>query len=310
MLIKVLGSAAGGGFPQWNCNAPTSRAAWDGKAGVLARTQSSLAVSAGRAGWIILNASPDIRQQIAATPALHPRPEVALRDSPIRAVVLTNADVDHVAGLLSLRERQPFNVYASPRVLAVLAANSIFNVLDPAHVARVPLATGTATPLMHAGSPLGITIEAFPVPGKIALYLEDAGAGAALGTSEGDTIGLKVIDTASGRAFYYLPACAQLDATLCQRLQGAELVFFDGTLYQDDELTRQGLSEKSGRRMGHLSMSGEDGSVAAFASLGVTRRIFVHVNTSNPVLLDHSPERREIERAGWEIAYDGMEVNL
>lgn len=310
MLIKVLGSAAGGGFPQWNCNAPTSRAAWDGRPGVLPRTQSSLAVSADGAAWVLLNASPDIRQQIAATPALHPRPGVGLRDSPIRAVVLTNADVDHVAGLLSLRERQPFSVFASSRVLAVLAANSIFNVLDPAHVTRLPLASATATPLLHAGCPLGIIVEAFPVPGKIALYLEDGSAGAALGTRDGDTIGLKVADAASGRAFYYLPACAGLDAALRERLRGTELVFFDGTLYRDDELIRQGLSEKSGRRMGHISMSGEDGAVAAFATLGVTRRIFVHINTSNPVLLDGSPERREVEQAGWEIAYDGMELKL
>ncbi len=310
MLIKILGSAAGGGFPQWNCNASTSRAAWDGRAGAVARTQSSLAVSADGATWVLLNASPDIREQIAATPALHPRPELALRNSPIRAIVLTNADVDHVVGLLSLRERQPFNVYSTPRVLAVLAANSIFNVLDPAYVTRRPLAMGITTHLMHAGSPLGISIEAFPVPGKIALYLEDPSAGAALGTSEGDTIGLKVIDTASGRAFYYLPACAQIDAALRERLRGAELIFFDGTLYRDDELIRQGLSDKTGQRMGHISMSGDDGSVAGCASLGIARRIFVHINTSNPVLLDPSPERREIERAGWEIGYDGMEVNL
>lgn len=258
----------------------------------------------------MLNASPDLRQQIAKTPALQPQADGALRNSPIRAIVLTNADVDHVAGLLSLRERQPLTIYATARVLDVLAANSIFNVLDPAHVARVPLAIGQSSELGHAGVPLGLTIETFAVPGKIALYLEDASAGAGFGTRAGDAIGLKVSETASGRAFYYLPACAAIDAGLRQRLNGADLVFFDGTLYCDDELVQQGLSDKTGRRMGHISMAGADGSLAAFAGLAVARRIFVHVNTSNPVLLDGSPERREIERAGWEIAFDGMEVRL
>ncbi len=308
MHIKVLGSAAGGGFPQWNCNAPTSREAWLGHTS--RRTQSSLAVSCDGAQWVILNASPDIRQQIAATPALHPRANGPLRNSPIRAVVVTNADVDHVAGLLSLRERQPLTLYANARVLDVLASNSIFNVLSPDCVARVALAMGEARPLEHQGVGLGLTVESFPVPGKVALYLEDASQGKALGTREGDTVGLKVSESASGQAFYYIPACAAVDAPLRQRLQGASLVLFDGTLYTDDELVAQGLSDKTGQRMGHISMSGPDGSLAAFADLGVDRRIYVHINTSNPALLEDTDERRAVERAGWEIAADGMEIVL
>lgn len=310
MLIRVLGSAAGGGFPQWNCNAPTSRAAWDGRPDIVPRTQSSLAVSADGDTWVLLNASPDIRQQIAATPALQPRADGHLRNSPIRAVVLTNADVDHVTGLLSLRERQPLTVYAAQRVLDTLASNSIFNVLDPAYVARVPLTSTGPVDLQHGGASLGLAVEAFGVPGKIALYLEDKSAGPGLGTREGDTIGLAVTDIRRGRTFFYIPACAMLDDALRKRLAGATLVFFDGTLFKDDELVRQGLSDKTGRRMGHISMAGPDGSIVAFAGLDVARRIFVHINTSNPVLIEGSPERRVVQSAGWEIASDGMEVQL
>jgi pyrroloquinoline quinone biosynthesis protein B len=310
VIIKVLGSAAGGGFPQWNCNAATSRAAWDGRAGAEPRTQSSLAVSCDGDAWVLLNASPDIRQQIAVTPELQPRADQGLRNSPIRAVVLTNADVDHVTGLLSLRERHPLTLYGSARVMDVLAANSIFNVLSPDYVTRCSLALSQPTPIHHRGADSGLTVEPFSVPGKIALYLEDASAGAGLGTREGDTIGLKVSESASGRSFYYLPACAMVDADLRRRLQGAALVFFDGTLFTDDELVRQQLSDKTGQRMGHISMSGGGGSMAAIEGLAVSRRIYIHINTSNPVLIHGSPERAQVERAGWEIAFDGMEVRL
>jgi pyrroloquinoline quinone biosynthesis protein B len=310
VLIRVLGAAAGGGFPQWNCNAATSRAAWSGSPRAAVRTQSSIAVSADGVRWVLLNASPDIRQQIAAAPALQPQVCGPLRNSPIQAVVLTNADVDHVAGLLSLRERHPLTIFGTLRVLDVLAANSIFNVLHPDSVTRLPLAIGQPSALAHRGSELGIAVEPFAVPGKIALYLEDAAAGPGLGTRDGDTIGLKVSATDTGKAFYYLPACAKVDAALRQRLSGSSLVFFDGTLFADDELVRQGLSDKTGQRMGHISMSGPAGSMAALADVKMARRVFIHINTSNPALIDGSPERRQVEQGGWEIAYDGMEVRL
>lgn len=310
MLIRVLGSAAGGGFPQWNCNAPTSRAAWAGDPAASPRTQSSLAVSSDGQRWVLLNASPDIRQQIAATPALQPVAGQGQRNSPIRAVVVTNADVDHVAGLLSLRERQPLALYATQRVLDVLAANSIFNVLDRDVVTRTPMAVGTPQAIEHDGRPVGIVVEPFAVPGKIALYLEDASQGAGLGTGPGDTIGLEVREPSTGAVFHYIPACAAIDAEVARRIDGTRLVFFDGTLFSDDELIRQGLSTKTGRRMGHMSMSGADGSIAAFRGMNAGRRIFIHINTSNPALIDGTPERREVERAGWEIARDGMEVRL
>ena len=225
-------------------------------------------------------------------------------------MILTNGDVDHIAGLLSLREGFAFTLYASSRVLGTLAANSIFNVLDPDFVPRVQLESGQTAELTNAGVSLGLTVEAFPVPGKIALYLENPADGQSLGTRDGDTIGLKIADPSSGAAFFYIPGCAGMDDTLAARLRGAQLVLFDGTLYSDDEMIAQGLSSKTGKRMGHISMSGADGAMAAFRGLDVARRVFVHINNSNPVLRDDSPERAEVEKAGWEIAFDGMEISL
>ena len=310
MLIKILGSAAGGGFPQINCNCRNCADARSGRLGLRPRTQSSVAVSRDGQAWVLLNASPDLRQQIAAAPQLAPRRQATSRDSPIKAVILTNGDVDHIAGLLSLREGFAFTLYASSRVLGTLGANSIFNVLDPDFVPRVQLESGQTAELTNAGVSLGLTVEAFPVPGKIALYLENPADGQSLGTRDGDTIGLKIADPSSGAAFFYIPGCAGMDDTLASRLRGAQLVLFDGTLYSDDEMIAQGLSSKSGKRMGHISMSGGDGAMAAFRGLDVARRVFVHINNSNPVLRDDSPERAEIEKAGWEIAFDGMEISL
>jgi pyrroloquinoline quinone biosynthesis protein B len=228
-----------------------------------------------------------------------------LRSSPIAAVVLTNGDVDHVAGLLSLREGFAFDLYASERVLSVLASNPIFNVLDRARVPRTPLRLGDPVEVMPS-----LQIEAFAVPGKVALYMEDETAGPSLGTEVGDTLGLKVSDAAGRGAFFYVPGCAGVDPELARRLTGGALVLFDGTLYTDDELIAQKLSTKTGKRMGHISMSGPDGSIAAFAPLDVNRRIYVHMNNSNPVLREGSDERAAIERAGWEVAFDGMEIRL
>jgi pyrroloquinoline quinone biosynthesis protein B len=310
MLIKVLGSAAGGGFPQLNCNCRNCAGVRLGKPGLRPRLQSSLAVSSDGESWALLNASPDLRQQIAATPALAPRGQAGSRNSPIKSVLPTSGDVDHIAGLLSLREGFAFTLYATERVLGALLANSIFDVLDRRLVPRVPISAGRPVELAHLGMRLGLTIEAFPVPGKVALYLEDPAAGHSLGTREGDTIGLAISDIATGAAFIYVPGCAAMDESLAKRLRGAALVLFDGTLYADDEMIIQGLSAKTGKRMGHISMSGREGSLAAFRALDVKRRIFVHINNSNPVLHEGSPERAAVERAGWEVAFDGMEIKL
>jgi len=309
MIIKVLGSAAGGGFPQWNCNGRNSAAVRAGKEGFQARTQSSIAVSATGADWVLFNASPDIREQIAKTPQLHPDPAGALRNSPIKSVVLTNGDVDHVAGLLSLREGQKFTLYATRRVLRALESNSIFNVLAPDKVRRIAFALGADTALSGPDGDLGIEIEIFPVPGKVALYLEDATAGENFGTKEDDTVGVRV-SCGEGKSFFYIPGCAALEDDLRARLRGAALVFFDGTLYTDDELIRQGLLDKTGKRMGHISMSGPRGSMQGFSDLDVARKIYIHINNSNPVLDENSPERKTVAAAGWEVAFDGLEIGM
>ena len=311
MHIRVLGSAAGGGYPQWNCNHPNSRRARAGDAQAKSRTQSSIAVSADGERWLICNASPDLRQQINDNPVLQPAADGPLRASPIHAVMLTNADVDHVTGLLNLRESQAFNLYATGRVLEVLAANSIFNVLNPAFVTRRPMTLGEAfAPLAADGTPLGLSITPFAVPGKVALWLEDAAKGVDIGAVTEDTIALEVRDTESGRCFFYLPACARMTPELAARIRGAALVFFDGTLWVDDEMIRDGVGTKSGQRMGHLSISGEGGSIALLRELGIARKVFIHINTTNPVLLDDSPERAEATAAGWEVAYDGMQLEV
>lgn len=310
MLIKVLGSAAGGGFPQWNCNGRNSADLRKGVAGLQPRTQASVAVSADGRNWVLLNASPDLRQQINDTPELHPAPDAGPRNSPIKAVILTNGDVDAIAGLLTLREGQPFTIYGSERVLQVLAANNIFDVLDHALVPRTPMALGRPFAVEGPEGPLGLEVEAFPVPGKVALYLEDAEAGEGFGTQEGDTVGLKVTEAGSGRHFFYVPGCAKLDAAVKARLAGAPLLFFDGTLYINDEMIVQGLMNKTGDRIGHMNMSGGNGTVASFADLGVGRKIFIHVNNSNPALREDSPERSAVEAAGWEVAYDGMAIRV
>ena len=312
MRLKVLGSAAGGGFPQWNCNFQLSRAARRGAEGVKTRTQSSLAACADGTHWVIFNASPDIRQQIAATPELQPGEDAPLRSTPIAAVVLTNADVDHIAGLLSLRERQAFVIYATRRVMDVLDQNSIFNVLDRTLVQRRKLELGVPTPILDwQNRPTGLAVEAFPVPGKVALFLEDeAQADSGFGTRVGDTVGVRIASDDDRKAAFYIPGCAAIDNDLKVRLHRAPCLLFDGTVYTDDEMLISGVGTKTGQRMGHMHISGPDGSAAALAGIEVGRRIYVHINNTNRILDEHSPEADGVRRDGWEIAYDGMEIVL
>lgn len=311
MIIKVLGSAAGGGFPQWNCNARLSRLAWDKQNGVVPRTQSSIAVSANGFRWVVFNASPDIRQQIAATPELQPRSDGPLRNSPICAVALTNADVDHVAGLLSLRERQPFAIYAAQRVLNTLGANSIFNVLAADVVPRRELdLSGALVHLHDRDDDIGVTVQAFAVPGKVALYLEDASKGGNFGSEDGDTIGLRITAAGSDAVLYYIPGCARADAGLVDLVRGADCLLFDGTVYTDNEMAETGVGEKTGLRMGHVPISSENGSLYAFADAGIKFKAYIHINTTNPILEPGSEAERAVKAAGWEIAYDGMTIEL
>jgi pyrroloquinoline quinone biosynthesis protein B len=306
MRAVVLGAAAGGGFPQWNSNAEACRRARAGDARAIARSQASLAVSGDGERWFLINASPDLRQQIQAHKILHPRRD--LRSSPIEGVILTGADVDAIAGLLHLRERQSFTIHASERVLAVLKANPIFGVLAEDCVRRQLVELERPFEPHHVdGSGSGLHVELFDVPGKVALYMETGDAAHELAGKPGDTVGVEV--HSGEHRLLYIPGCARMTDTLKQRLAGASVVLFDGTLWQDDEMVRRGLGPKTGQRMGHMSVSGPAGTIAAFRDIPVKRKILVHINNSNPILLDDSEERGMLAKEGWEVAYDGMEVS-
>src|SRR5438270_1069527 len=308
LRVVVLGAAAGGGVPQWNCGCEGCRAS-RANGPDLQRTQASVAFSGDGDSWFLINASPDLRQQLNAAPQLHPR-EGALRHTPIAGVILTNGEVDAVAGLLSMREGSPFTLYAHERVLAILRSNSIFDVLGEKNVTRQPIEADKAfEPALPDGSSSGMEILPFAVPGKGAWYLEGK-AHPAGGDGAGDTLGLRILDKGSGKYFYFLAACARVTDDLKLRLAGAALVFFDGTVWRDDELIVQGLGTKTGQGMGHISMSGNQGAIESLAGLDIGRKMFLHINNSNPALLSGSDERRALEQAGWQIPADGTEITL
>jgi pyrroloquinoline quinone biosynthesis protein B len=300
----ILGAAAGGGFPQWNCNCDVCRLAWAGDPRVKPRTQASIAVSGPNgsssladAPFVLVNASPDLRQQIIATPALRPR---GLRTSPIAAVVLTGGEVDQTAGLLTLRERGPFRLYGTAGTLATLATNSIFNVLAEDVVPRY--AIDSHVPF---GLPGGIEAELFRVPGKAPLYLE--GDSPELEAETDANVGIEL--RARGARLVFIPGAAKLTNAIAARLADADVVLFDGTLFSDDEMIAAGAGVKTGRRMGHMPVGGPDGTLAALAGLA-RRRILIHINNTNPILIEGSPQRCAVEAAGFEVAEDGMRIEL
>jgi pyrroloquinoline quinone biosynthesis protein B len=298
----VLGAAAGGGYPQWNCRCDVCRLAWDGDVRVRPRTQASLAVSAGGTRWTLLNASPDLRAQLAATPALHPRGQP--RGSPIEAVVLTGAEIDQTAGLLNLREREPFVLAATAQTLGALAGNPMFGALAPDVVTRRAIVPGAPFVL-----PGGLSAELFMVPGKVPLYLEKGTPETSVESEANVGVEIK----ADGATLIFVPGAAAVPPALRTRFERADVVLFDGTLFRDDEMIVSGTGEKTGRRMGHMPIDGADGSLAALAGLpsGLgKRRIYIHINNTNPIMIDGSPQRRAVEAAGWEVAEDGLEIIL
>src|SRR5579871_4193733 len=302
LRVVVLGAAAGGGVPQWNCGCAICQAARN-QHPELQSTQASLAITADGHHWFLINASPDLRQQLINEPQLHPAPG-KLRHSPVSGVILTNGEIDAIAGLLSMREGWPFTIYAHAKVLGTLKANSVFNVLNDKTVRREPIKIDEVfEPALADGSPSGIEILPFEVSGKGAWYLE--GERREGSEAKGDTLGLRIRDKTTDKVFYFLAACAEVTDDLKSRLKGAALVFFDGTVWRDDEMIAAGLSTKTGKSMGHISMSGEQGAIAALENLGIWRKIFLHINNSNPVWLAGSEERQAAEQAGWQIPADG-----
>ena len=294
----VLGAAAGGGLPQWNCGCPNCVAARQGK--IKPQHQSSIAVTSDDNGntneWAILNTSPDIRSQILENPPLHP---IGLRETPIKSVLLTNGDIDHIAGLLILREKQAFNVYLTHEIAKVIAENPIFNALDRDFVTFHEIELDTPFELVA-----GVTAELFAVPGKVPLFME---AGEVITDLEGEqTVGVKL--QSGKKRIWYIPGCAKLTDKIKAQLKGEEIVLFDGTVFDNEEMKRRQVGNKTGARMGHMAMSGDDGSIANFKNLDVSRKIFIHINNTNPVWDLGSKERQEVEEAGWEVTYDGMEI--
>jgi pyrroloquinoline quinone biosynthesis protein B len=291
----VLGAAAGGGFPQWNCRCAGCLLSRAGDARARARTQASVAVSGNDTDWILVNASPDLIAQIHATPVLQPKE--GMRGSPITAVVLTGGEVDQVTGLLSLRERHIFTIIGTERVLDTVGANPIFAALDPNTVCREAVAFDRPFTL-----PGGVDGRLFAAPGKVPLYLENAAAG----NPEEFTAGVEL--KKDGRSIVIIPGAASLPPALQRLATESDLLFFDGTLFTDDEMIRAGTGTKTGRRMGHMPISGDGGSLTAFKP--GAKRVYLHINNTNPILIDGSPEYETVRASGWDVAYDGMEFVL
>jgi pyrroloquinoline quinone biosynthesis protein B len=304
LYLRVLGSAAGGGSPQWNCGCANCAGVRAGHAALKPRTQASAAVSGDGEQWFLLNASPDVRAQIEGFPALHPR---RLRDTPIGGVVLTNGDVDACLGLFILREDQPLVLYASEAVERGLREhNALTRTLErrPGQLTWTRLRAGEIVPLVGAAGASGLTIEPVPVPGTVPLHLKGLAA-----PSPEDNLAL-VLRDAHGHSLMYAPTIAARTPVLEDHARAADVLLFDGTFFRDDELTSLGLTTRSARDMAHWPLGGPDGSLRWLAELPCRRKILTHINNTNPILHAGAPERDELTRAGVEAAYDGLEVEL
>jgi pyrroloquinoline quinone biosynthesis protein B len=309
MRIEILGSAAGGGFPQWNCNCRNCHSLRAGTLPAKSRSQTQVAVSNDGRAWFLLNASPDLRMQIERTRALQPGDGV--RDSPIFGVLLTSADIDQIAGLLSLRELQPFRIYCTPSLRRILREdNSVFGMLNrvPQQACWTDVRLGEGFPLLTmAGMESGITCEVFSLADRYPVYLSDTRV-ATLRPEEA-LLGV-ILTSSSGGRLAYMPAVPAINEQLLQLLDTADLVLFDGTFWSDDELIRVRGSGATAREMGHIAVSGAEGSLRALAGLRRPRKVFVHINNTNPMLDESGSEYREVRAAGWEVAEDGWRLNL
>jgi pyrroloquinoline quinone biosynthesis protein B len=296
MWLRVLGSAAGGGFPQWNCACPGCRAVREGSRPCRPRTQSSVAVSADRRRWFLLNASPDVRTQIESFPAMHPRGD---RATPLEAVLLTDAELDHTLGLLLLREGRGVDVHATEAVRDTLAnGTAVLRTLE----AYCPVRWHLVVPGADAHLGDGLSYRAFDVP-----TTKRARFGS--GSEKGRVVGYRLTDERSGRSAVYLPGVQAL-MPVRDQLDDCACLLVDGTCWQDDELAQLGLARKTAREMGHLPIDGPGGSLEQLAPLPIGRKIYIHINNTNPILLEDSPERRTVEQHGMEVAMDGLELRI
>jgi pyrroloquinoline quinone biosynthesis protein B len=305
MLLRILGSAAGGGFPQWNCACDNCRGVRTRSIHATPRTQESACLTANGTDYVLINASPDIRTHIEQCSTLHPRMP---RDSPIAAIVLTNGDVDHCLGLLSLREWQPLVIYATASVWHGLTEhNTLFRTLNrfAGHLTWREVIVDSEQELRSAsGTPLGLTMRAVAAPGKVPLHLEG------IAPAEADqNVGFVLRADSSTARLAYFPSVGQITETIQETLAQADVVMWDGTFWSHDELIRQGLAGRSAQEMAHVPISGENGSLARLPHLS-SHRVLTHINNTNPILRDDSRERDIVTAAGWSVAYDGMELKL
>jgi pyrroloquinoline quinone biosynthesis protein B len=313
MRVKILGSAAGGGFPQWNCACPNCRSLRAGTFHGKARSQTQVAVSAGGEDWFLLGASPDLRWQIEATPELHPRliNGERIRQSPIANIVLANADLDHVLGLILLRELHPFRVHATKSVRHILTKdNSMFRMLERGsdQVSWNEFTPGASFPLLDAcGDPSGLRCRTLPLDTHYPAYVSPPRR-SQLAQSEASQA--LVIESPSNKRLVYIPAVPRLDAPLLKEIDSADVLLFDGTFWNDDELIRIEGSRQTAREMGHVPVSSEEGSLRRLAQLRCPRKIYIHINNTNPILNEAGPEYRQVRESGWEIAEDGWQFDL
>ena len=309
MHIKILGSAAGGGFPQWNCNCCNCRSLRDGTLNSKARTQTQVAICQDNRAWFLLNASPDLRSQIGATSVLHPRNHG--RNSPIAAALLTSGDIDQVAGLLSLRELQPFRIYCTPSIRRILQEdNSMFAMLNRVanQVSWTEIGSDANFSLLDvAGNDSGISCTTFSLGQRYPAYVSRERS--ASFKPEEALLGA-ILTSSSGARLAYMPAVPAVDEALLQRLEETDLLLFDGTFWSDDELIRVQGNGSTAREMGHVPVSGADGSLRKLAGLRRPRKVFLHVNNTNPMLDESGPEYAEVRAAGWEVAEDGWSFDL
>ena len=304
MKIRVLGSAAGGGFPQWNCNCPNCRGLRDGTLDAKARTQSSIAVSADGTDWVLINASPDLLAQIKAFPAL--QPNRALRDTGIKAIILVDGQIDHTTGLLMLREGKPLQIWCTDMVREDLTTgNPLFNILGhycSVDWRRLPIERDTSFAIEGID---GVRFSAVPLASKAPPYSPHRND-----PHEGDNVGLRITDTRSGRSVFYAPGLGEIEPRVATELRAADALMVDGTFWTDDEMVRLGISKKRARDIGHLPQSGAGGMMEVLAPLRASRKVLIHINNTNPILNETSSERTQLAHSGIEVAYDGMELEL
>jgi pyrroloquinoline quinone biosynthesis protein B len=302
MHAILLGSAAGGGFPQWNCHCPVCRVGRTNPRAAHSRRQSSLAISADGHRWFLVNASPDVHAQLALLPFF---PSDAVRHVPIDGIILTDAELDHSLGIALLREGRALALYCTDGVHEILERGSSILPLTRffARVTVTSLSPGKAVELRgRDGEPVGLSIEVWPVAGDPPRF--------AAGEPTAHTVGILVRDEHTQGALAFVPGCGGLDAATIDWLAQADVVLFDGTFWSDDELIALGISDSTATTMGHVPISGTDGSLFPLARIPSRRRVYTHINNTNPVLLEDSPERAAVVSAGLEIGADGMTFTL